>query len=195
MDETSLHATCTPQEMGILMACTSLTRAKTHPARRLLPIQSKKRYICSRMRLPWELDFAKSFKTKVKTNLLRKIFVLNSGTQKRNIGSLSVEGYTRESKDEKAAKTRVWNLRRAFIRILHINASFQHYISLPPQCWQTFATVSKTFVILWNFCRCIQTCLPLKTSFFLDLKSCLTKTEVANNSLVWTHVFKCVVLT
>ena len=74
---------------------------------------------------------------------------------------------------------------QAFIPILHINASFQHYISLPPQCWQTFAAVSKTFVILWNFCRCIQTCLPLKTSFFLDLKSYLTKTEVAWLKLKW----------
>ena len=149
MDETSLHVTCTPQEMGILMACTSLTRAKTHPARRLVPIQWKKGYICSRMRLPWELDFAKRFKTKVETNVLRKILFLNSGTQKRSIGSLSVEGYTRESKDEKAAKTRVWNSRRAFIPILHINASFQHYISLPPQCqkrssfYETFAVAFK----------------------------------------------------
>ena len=149
----------------------------------------KRIYIFSRTRLPWELDFAKGFKTKVERNVLRKILFVNSGTQQRNTGSLSVKGYTRESKDEKTAKTRVWNSRGAFIRILHINAYFQHYISRSPKCWQTFA------ILFWNVCRCIQTFLPLKTSFLLDLKSCLTKTEVANYNLVSTHVFKRVVLT
>ena len=154
MDVTSLHATYTPQEMGILMACTSLTRAKGHPARRLLSIQWKKGYICSRMRLPWELDFAKAFKTKVETNVFRKILLINSGTQQRNTGSLSVEGYTREGKDEKTAKTRVWNSRRAFIRILHINASFLHYILLPPQCRKLLPFYFENFGVAFKrFCR------------------------------------------